>query len=1026
MMTRASAAFCAALFGALSSVMPLAEAGEFEAEPLGSSIPYWVETMARINDHGDVAWSAITSGYAHGAAQIYSDGVGSWPLPVSPSGTSAVSTATSITERIHGPTSQHVMVVGSASTDTRQLDRRALVWKVVLGTGGPNLAYQVELSSAFTAPPMKQTIANGIVQTSPTSFIVVGSSRKQVSSAELPKPTYWAFADDGMTYSLSASNARRLEVSGANGNGILIDVAKAPNAVWACGNAASGGAYARATCWDIDQNKTGVPSALDIFSQASVVAALPPNVASSVVNRVRTLPIGSAGAEQTVVVGSAMVQLGPTTFRWFGWTYNLTTNEFWSNFDLSAGADNMAFDVTSMAYPVVGSAGYARGMVVAGSSATVTTPEFTTPNGTKPMLFDQGPLRATTYRQMINAVRADGVTCNVNDESSAVSFGTYQQTVSLSANGQFRLVQGSGSLTRLMSTASPASVEVRIRDTWVREFVGQRPADSPVSGAGTLPKRYAYTDVQVATSQPLGAVRFADALGCQSVESALGSCVSTGEAAFDIGGTNAIDVALSAVTTGVLRGRWPMALDPTGFEYAQFASRVSPPLPQTCAVSPVMAFQQLIPLVRGPLDLQWQPLNPNNDFDGKEWADCHAGIAGFDTDLSSSYDHCGACKKSAKDPNPNNYCLEHRCVGGQSTFDRVSAGMCHIANVCHAHGDKNKIGIERAINNGTTWCSTTVSTAHVDNACSQCLEDSATNWTPLTNACCNSGSPILDAYDRYDDSSHACFASLGFDRNDGLSQAARWVDPRQDWVYKQFDDWSDGSTCLAGGSGSPHSITNPGARDNGKYNNPRKINAYFTPGIDMADWYEVSFDDDGDSANTPRPRARLISEQVYPGTSRRVRMELCVYVDCSHASFGNTDIKIVDYRGTGRTVSGGTPSNLNGSWVHNAPTYDDGTVIHNSDDNTNRNGHRVTRDSRGICQQTNDAGVIDISIVDYDCRNTAKEDAYVFFGVRPVDNVDDLLCHQLGYRMYIGNDKASGTSAGGGSGGTRGCSTCCN
>lgn len=723
-----------ALWG-VGLAVPGAQAGEFDAVSLGTSAPNWVETMSRVNNDGDVAWSSRTGAFPDGAAYLYTDGPGSWPLTVSPATTSVVSAATSITERIGSGPNRHVIMVGSASSSAQLLDRRALAWKVVLGNTGPSQIYQVELNEAFGTNAMQQTAANSILATSPTTFIVVGSSRKQVSNAELPQPTYWMFQDNGATYTLTASNVHRLEVPGVKGNGVLIDVAHAANAVWACGNAASAGAYARATCWDIDQNKPGVPTPVDIFAQPNVVAALPPGVVSSVVNRVRTLPIGgTTGTDETVVVGTAMVQVG-ASFRWFGWTYNLTTQSFWSNFDLVNGADNMAFDVTSMAYAENGTAVYQRGMVVAGSSATVTSPQYTTPGGVKPMLFDQGPLRAMTYRQMVNVVNAEGVTCNINDEGAAVSAGTYQQTIALSPNGQFRLVQGSNTLTRLMDVAVLETPEIRIRDTYVRQTAAQRPADSPNSGPGSAPIAYNYTDVQVISSQSQGAVRLAKGLGCDSVEGALGVCAADHEAAFDIGGTGALTISLSAVGTNLLRGRHGASLTAASFDYAQFAGRAA--AQQACTVTPVLEYQQLLRKEKGRYDTVAQPINPATDFDGKQWDDCYPNIPGFDTDTSISYDHCGGCLQSVND---DKWCTDDACVNSLKV-NTTQSNACLIDSSCYTSAAPNP-------SNQCQACTPSTSQSHWTNKPngSACTRDCYSNATCQGGAC-NNGVAQVDAHE---------------------------------------------------------------------------------------------------------------------------------------------------------------------------------------------------------------------------------------------------------------------------------------
>src|SRR5699024_5464927 len=91
--------------------------------------------------------------------------------------------------------------------------------------------------------------------------------------------------------------------------------------------------------------------------------------------------------------------------------------------------------------------------------------------------------------------------------------------------------------------------------------------------------------------------------------------------------------------------------------------------------------------------------------------------------------------------------------------------------------------------------------------------------------------------------------------------------------------------------------------------------------------------------------------------------------------------------------------------------------------------HTPAHDARGGCFQTDDAGVVDLSMNDYDCTDTTKEEAWVYLAVNLAEpNVGDLECSDLKYTLYYGNDRNSGSGNSTTVTGdwNYGCDDCCN
>lgn len=505
----------------------------------------------------------------------------------------------------------------------------------------------LDLSTAIptgaTAAP-QQSAAYGLASSTAGSIFVVGSARQKVDRDHLPKPALWTVNTSGAmsitgavllplpTYSnIPANDAPNEGLSGTYTNGVVRDIVAGDGGFWACGNVAAPRIYAEAYCWKLDANGNASTPI-----RVGIGAGQP--LATTTVSRVRTLPIGANGAPQSVVIGSAL----GTDGKWKGWVYNLSTNApISTDFGFSGETDAMAHDAAGIRYSNGTSLAY--GMMVGGISASMSI--FN--DGTLPVSY---PLRGIERRMLlVGATQPSlpdmGQVCAIQDDSAPVNAGAYDQLVSLSRNGQFRLARAGTQLVQLSVANQAHDVSIVSRNTRIRTRFEQKSAD--YTGSGLNPTEYIYYEGEVLPNQvnnaTAAALLMSNALGCGAAddEPGLGNCHSATQAAFDLR-DNGIRLPLSAASPGeILRSVrvYGTILMPNDYQYVQIASRTND---TRCSITPVLP---------APTTIRYNPQVDLNDPTTTAWKDCYLDgsypgsphLHGFETDTNISYDHCGTC-----------------------------------------------------------------------------------------------------------------------------------------------------------------------------------------------------------------------------------------------------------------------------------------------------------------------------------------------------------------------------------------------
>lgn len=938
---------------------PDAFAGKWLSQELGATPPLWYEYRASVNDSGVIAASTLS---------------GSLTQPVvSVSGTNLVALTTPAMTGVDLPVVQGAAMDVSANdrvvgfrAAASSGQRQASLWT----RNGASWVHR-DLHSAVVALRPSDTIsaAYGLAPVAAGEHLVAGYRRARINPQALSEPVIWSVTD-------SAMSAHALPLPAASGSNVSYGIAYGVSELdragrrYACGGVGVGGAFLGARCWDI--TSTASPGASFTHSALSADAS----VATSVVNRVRTIDLGTGSGEwqgrQTFAVGYMSFTNGGVA----GFVWNLTTGAFDIHSAIAPSYDSILSDVTLQRFSASaaranGAAGpiYNGPLVVGAGGATAGRIAASAgPNDTPATVraISQARLHASA------ASAAQTATCDMAPQVSGVT-GVLDDVSGISRNALHMVGSASGTLVRLTNQYLTQQVQLFVRNAVVYT----------TSAAVSVPVVYHWAEVQGAPTQQ---VIWSNSAGCQQL--------GTGLACFG-------NISGSPEAQRARRSGQPSATYLQGVD-----------LGASCGVTPVYALADLA-VTTNPATNSTVPGGVAEDW--RACGNVPAGRGGVTTganvDVQRDFYHCGACSQRV-DAHGKSPCAEGRCnqgirevratgvgcwIGGSTAWSSTLWGQ----GTCYAENQRNPNATTdayRRVNTRNESCGNGYTTPTIPDPCSVCNGANPTAWSTSTNAtCCSSGVARLDIYDR--NQAHCPDDQFSYDRNDGRVRGARWKDPRSGWVYRQSDDWSsaDLNTCYAHGSGSPHSIVDPGTV-NGGYARPRRIDAFFTWPVDVEDWYEASFDDSGDNQPTPKPRARLISRQTYPGTNRRVRMELCLYIDVVDGNRGQVDIKDMrHYAGQARTSTHDGPSH--------SPAYD----------------------ARGQCLETDDNGVADIVVYDYDNTRSAKEDAYVHFVVRPKDDISALHCDQTLYTLYYGNDKRAGVGAGTGYDANRtGCVSCCN
>ena len=831
----------------------------------------------------------------------------------------------------------------------------------------------------------------------PGGYRAGGYIRERLSPSTLSKPAVWTITGDGFT----TSTVKELPLNGSD-YGMVYSIAKADNGdrIYACGGRGAAGSFIEATCWDI----TSSASPLLVATPAAL--KLGANAVTTVVNRVRSVDLGPGIGLRTLAVGYLMQPNGAT----MGFLWDVAAGTVSFETALAPANDAILSDLTVQHYTQTSIANETTGRVfhgpmVVGTGTTSGTPRATTPDSNP--VQDVGDLPSSNQHPA--AVRglaqtriastltgaSNAPTCNLELQVPTADLSSNLEMVSgVSRNGLYMVgTDAGGRLVRLANTLATEQIVINARRAHV--YIGATSPLSEVYYWAELNGDRANTNVRVIWSNSAGCKEWDTGLAC----------------AADVNGTP--EVQSTRHDQSANPGH---AITPTAdYTYIQ-AARTSG---TSCDLTPVYAVADLN-----------VNINPATTTIGaaEDWQDCGnvpAGryTGGANVDTKRDYYHCGGCgfDSGAHGRTP---CSEGRCINGSRQARATGVG-CWIGGTtdwssqwgqgtCYSNGARNPnktTTAYRLINSVAADCGTSYTNPSYEDPCSICNQNNPTVWSRSSNAfCCTlDGVSRLDAYDRAQ--TWCSDTGWSYDRNDGRVYAARWKDPRAQWIYDQRDDWSSGGAdtdeCYANGSGDPHVIMADPGKANTSYPRPRRIDAFFTWPIDTDDWYEASFDDDGNGEPTPKPRARLISREYYPGTNRRVRMRLCLYVDVANGGRGDVNIKDM------RAVDG-----INKTATHDGPA------------------NSPAREGRGQCVDTDDNGYADLVVYDYDNTEGSwfanpsgndKEDAWVHFRVYPLDDISALHCDGTQYTLYIGNDKRAGQGPQGGyNAGKTGCARCCN
>ena len=953
-----------ALLTLVGGVAVPSQAGRWAAEELGETRPFYAEHRFGVNADGRAAWTALVGGAPRARGYTGSSSVDLHALL--PAGSSL---------SYGQDTGSHSHVVGYSATSARESERRAVLWRWT----GASWTGVLDLHAAAVAAagaPQQQTAAYAVSDVTGGGEIhVAGFRRERVGSGgTYSVPLVWA------TNALTSSvvQVHELDLGGFQ-YGIAYGVTDDGVVVGGVGQASGGASYMVAAWWElsVDADNDGRPD-LNLVPGMQVADGW----STSVANRVRRLTIN--GDVGSYAVGTAfdaggvlhafVHRVGPG-----GWTDA-------DGFVLPGGANALAFDVA------VGSIAGQQGLQVVGGSNDA--------GGALPDAHQPNTAHRTFGAQLLD-VGANAQVCDIMDGMPAAA-----STVALlnGASGgevsglERRVGWGDGRAWLLSRQPYQDAIQLIVRDTTTASIVQPAVQSFRVVAPG------ATTTGSLLWSHSAGC---ALASGC--VDGTLDLADEPGAVRVPLDG-HAGGRAFSAPLGGTV--------PTTGWVQASGTHA-------SCTMTPVQRLQDVSRALNPP-GTHWNGI----DLQGN-WANCDGNAANVaETNLLAARDHCGSCNNGVDDALA---CTNDACVNG-AAVNTVQPNRCVISGTCRNQGDRNTVQLPIMTGTVNDACpGSNPAPVTVGNPCVRCDHGSdPRGWTTFTSQpCCEAdGTPRLDVYDRtgYLQSARCAAGRLGVDLNHGRARNAWWIDARNldsnnnwnDWnSYNQNGRWSDGTACNAVASSGVNAIQNIG-RDV-----VRRIDANFTPGIDTVDWYATVYDDAPNNAVTPKPRGRLISRSMHPTAGRPVRLQMCLFIDCMDGARNRVELKDVRFRGTGwHSGVGAAPSNITGQWLYDAnPEVGDST---GGFPDVYPGSFSPAHDGRGPCFETDDNGVLDISVWDYDCHNTALEEAWVYYRITLLDTgVDHLSCDQLNYTLYYGNDRGPGGNNNGG-GWTAGCDTCCN
>lgn len=1000
----------------------VADAAQYEVQTLGETLQSYSEHRMGINAANDVAWSELHQGTFK--ARVTPGGI----VPVVnvdlhlAAGSPVRSYAEDLNDDKH--------VVGYTSTSARETFSSAALWL----KDGANYIYinlgadtktqisgaQAQTSAAYAISP-KNNAGN---------YYVAGYAREVAggTNATPSQPVVWEITPTGTVLSMTTLNLGGF----AGGYGVAYGVTAEGKVA---GAAAPTGGYLNAVIWDgLAQPATVIPT----LGVSGTPAA--GDVASSVANRIRTIDLGGVQTVDVVVGHAFIMPTGlapnaPPSARLQtdveGFVFRLGETQPDTSFTLG-GSKSALMDVGVQTF-ADGQLGEEAGLRPVGFSIG-TGVSFPSQGQATPLMTTQGAQRAE--------IGPHAQTCNVNDALPVVGFDSLRLIQAANAQGSFAGWRADGQAVRVTEVPTAGDLELQVRKT--PELLGQ-PARSHFwvryTGPGNLKE-----------------VQLSHSAGCAALAS------SCGDGRMDLsdgtGGATAIRLSGDASNAQKISDLVSLDLIDAGHNYP------STKFGWMQAVNDASADCGLTPVV--PVSEEINPAGA--DAWGGFWCDKNATV-GAETNIRENLDACGTGSCGSETAVASYSCAERQCNDGVH-HQSIHAGSCLIAASCYTDQQinplpSNQINIKVPGSSASTSCAT----VPIANPCTRCVSaTSNTSWTNLTSSatiCCdNASNPKLDPYDtegnmRYSPSHNV---NCGTDGNSGSHSDAWWVDERnhdgadyRDWnSYYQDSRWSKDGNCNLHSSTSEPQVL-PRGHNKDTAGHVRRIRGTFTPGIDTSDWYGTVYDDNGNSATTPKPRARLRSHSNHPvQTNRKVRLQLCMYVDGIKGSQSNVDLKLAHfYAGLGEFYTGTSTANasyylplaaLDGqkigpdNWLFdsnptNAWTQADWSsppvtgstrtrFYYHSNANAPSSSSPAS-DGRGPCFMTDDSGLLDFVISDYDITGTTGEEAWVYYAVSFVDTgMDDAMCHDIKYTLYYGNDRGQNGFGSGQRG--NGCESCCD
>lgn len=609
-----------------SLLLPVAaHAQTWSSEDLGAVLPVWLEQMAAVNDHGDVAWAA--------------------PMGSSVEARVRVSGATVNLHNIGQPTGFSLSfasdinagkrVAGYFAEDFSEREREARLW---LPTPGGWLSR--DLHSAIPAGWV-QSAALGVSEASGSGWIVAGMSREKVHSMHLPQPTVWSGGEGYLSL-------EDLDMGGFD-HGIARTVAETSDgsASYACGAVGrSNEGYNIAACWDL---KAGGALSVPTFAGDS-------SHLTSSWTRVRAVEVAPglehifAGGTIFYVDGSARAVL-----------QNLSTGETVYPLELTSGASTLFGDISGYFPELLSTSVKDYGLRIFGLSTTLNpiegnlNPYTHTPFAASPLRAVQtdllpGASSGTPVSMASQAgINAVGLIDNELSGLSAVEYA-----FGASPNGEYLLSFVNGSLHRLARNAQPAvQAKLFVRDLETRTTRAQTSAYVPSSTATNI--LYHWFKLEgLATTPTKVYLAWSDEPGFDKVNQHVAGC----DAVLGLAGDSVREVDIINSNAGTHHSEmFELAADYSNYRYMRVFYEVG----GSCQASAVSVVED--PELN--FELESSAYNPYDA--GRKWGYCYGAPPPgnpFDTDLNTSFDHCGTCTTSCGRANMDSWCATGSCQFG--------------------------------------------------------------------------------------------------------------------------------------------------------------------------------------------------------------------------------------------------------------------------------------------------------------------------------------------------------------------------